>query len=165
MLGRTWVVGAGTWLLNASGQAEINGVVGGRAVTETGQPDVRVVLTVFDSGAGGRTSGVVFRSDASATRYLSVYSQNGSGGKISLAKRDGNSTLLTSFTGVSFTNPATWVVEVSGANIKVRYNGTLFIDYTLVGTDVTSFAGLTSHGMLNDNAATVRYDDFRVESL
>ncbi len=66
-----------------------------RVVTATGQPDARIVVTVADSGQGGRSSGVVMRSDASAATYLSAYSQNGSGGRIYLAKRQGNTTTTT----------------------------------------------------------------------
>ena len=165
VIGQTWVIGASTWLLSSANDVEVQKVVGGRAVTATGQANVRIVLTVQDSGAGGRTTGVVLRSDATAARYLSVYSLNGNGGKITLAKRDGNTTALTSFTGVNFTNPATWVVEVNGSNVRALYNGTEYINYTLTAADQTMFGGLTSHGMLNDNSGVVRFDDFRVESL
>lgn len=165
VLGSTWYVAAGTWLLN-NNQAEINGVPLGRVVTSTGQSNVRIVATVADSGAGGRQSGLVFRSDATATTYLSVFSQNGSGGRIYLAKRQGNNgATLVTYAGVSFTNPATWVVEVNGSNITVSYNGVVYITHTLTAADQTTFGSLGGHGLLNDNAATVRYDDFRVESL
>ena len=165
VLGSTWYVAAGTWFLS-SNQAEINGVPLGRVVTATGQPNVRIVATIADTGAGGRQSGIVFRSDATASTYLSVFSQNGSGGRIYLSKRQGNTTTtLAIFTGVGFTNPATWVVEANGANIKVSYNGVAYIIHTLTAADQTAFGSLGGHGLLNDNAATVRYDDFRVESL
>jgi hypothetical protein len=165
VIGGTWTVAAGTWVLNTN-QAEINGVPLGRAVTSTGRADARLVATVADSGQGGRTSGVVFRSDATGSTFLSAYSQNGSGGRIYLAKRSGStSTTLVTFTGVTFTNPASFVVEVSGANVKVSYNGTLYINHTLSPADQTTFGGLGGYGLLNDNAALVRFDDFRVESL
>lgn len=165
VIGSTWNVVAGTWLL-ATNQVEINGVPLGRAVTTTGQPNGRVVLTVADSGQGGRMSGVVFRSDATASTFLSTFTQNGSGGRIYLAKREnGSSTTLVTVTGVTFTNPASFVVEVNGANVKVTYNNVVYVNYTLTAADQAVFGALGGYGLLNDNAATVRYDDFRVESL
>ncbi len=164
--GGTWAVAAGSWTINATNQAEINGVPLGRAVTATGQPDARIIVTVADSGQGGRTSGVVMRSDATASTFLSTYTQNGSGGRIYIAKRQGGaSTTLVTVSGVPFTNPATYTVELNGANIKVSYNGTNYINYNLTSTDQSTFGNLSSHGLLNDNASTVRYDDFRIESL
>lgn len=163
--GQKWVVGAGTWTLNAN-QVEINGVPLGRAVAPAGRADVRLVVTLADAGQGGRTSGVVFRSDATATTFLSAYTQSGSGGRLMLAKRVGTtSTVLASFAGLNFTNPATFVVECNGAQIKVVYNGVLYINHTLAAADQLVFGGLVSHGLLNDNAALVRYDDFRAESI
>lgn len=165
VIGRTWFTPAGAWHLIA-GQTEVKGVPQGRAVTMTDFANVRIFATIADSGQGGRTSGVVLRSDASASTYLSAYSQAGSGGRINLAKRIGNSaTTLASFTGVVFTNPATFVVEANGPVVKVSYNGTVYITHTMTAADHATFGALSGHGMLNDNAATVRYDDFRVESL
>lgn len=164
--GGTWNVAAGTWTINSNNQAEIIGVPLGRAVTATGRPNARVIVTVADSDSKVRTSGVVMRSDTNASTFLSTYTQIGSGGRLHIAKRQGGvSTILVTASGITFTNPATFAVELNGANIKVSYNGTIFINYTLTAADQTTFGNLSGHGLLNDNTTTVRYDDFRVESL
>jgi len=167
VLGQTWVVGAGSWRLNTSNQVQSSDVNDGRAVTATGQANVRIIVTTTDTGAGGRTSGVVLHSDATATRYLSVHWQNGGGGgQLVLTKHDGaTATTLMTVGGVSTSNPATWSVALNGAGIVVTFNGTVRLSYTLTGTNLTTFGPLTSHGLFNDNAGTVRFDDFRVESL
>ena len=162
----TWVIGAGTWTINASNQASISGVPLGRAVVASGHADAKETATVMDSGQGGRTSGLVFRSDATASSYLSTYTQTGGGGRIFLAKRTGGATTtLTSATGVTFSNPATYIVTANGGTITISYNGTQFISYTLSAADQATFNSLGSWGLLDDNAATVSFDDFRVESL
>ena len=67
--------------------------------------------------------------------------------------------------GTTFSNPATYSVELNGATVKITYNGVLYLTFTLNAADQTTFGTLTSHGLLNDNAGAVRYDDFRIESL
>ena len=166
VMGQTWFVpgGGGDWRVNATNEADVPNVNDGRIVTATGQANVRIIVTVTDGGAGGRTSGVVLHSNATASRYLSVHWQNGSGGRIILTRHDGGATTLA--TGnVGAVSPVVWSVVLNGASIVVSYNGNVELTYTLTGTDLTTFGPLTSHGMFNDNAGLVRYDNFRVESL
>jgi hypothetical protein len=166
VLGQTWVVGAGTWRLTAANEVDVPDVNNGRIVTDTGQANVRIIVTVSDGGGGGRTSGVTIHSDLTATRYLSIRSQNGGGGRIILTKHDGGTTTtLLTHTGVALTNPAVWSVELNGASIAVSYNGVVEFTYMLTGTDLTTFGPFASHGLFSENAGTVRFDDFRVESL
>ena len=164
--GGTWSVAAGTWTINATNEAQITGVALGRAITVTGRPNARIIATVFDGGTNARTSGVVLRSSNNALTFLSAYTQSGSSNRLHIARRQGGtSTILVTVSGIIFTNPATFAVELNGANIIVSYNGTVVINYTLTAADQTTFGSLGGHGLLNDNAGTIRYDNFRVESL
>jgi hypothetical protein len=167
LVGSTWSAIAGTWTINSSGQAENVAVSFGRLVTPTSHADIRAIVTDFDSGAGSRASGIVFRSDATAATFLYVYGVNAGGQQFRLAKyAAGASTDLASVT-VSFTNPATLQVEANGAVVKVYYSGTLLITYTLTTAEQTTYGALGSCGLLNNNTGSkiVQFDDFRVESL
>ncbi|MCU1353678.1 MAG: hypothetical protein JWM05_2887 [Acidimicrobiales bacterium] len=166
-IGGTWTVRAGGWTINAAGQANSTGAALGSVITATSRPDARVLVTANDSTRAASTrAGLLVRCDATATKTLAVYSLSGSPAQIVLAKyQSGAITTLATASGMTLTSAAAWSVELNGTSVKVAYNGTTYINHTLSAADQTTFGALGGHGMLNDGTATVRFDDFRVESL
>ncbi len=160
--GQSWTINAGNWTLNRN-KATHNNTSMANAWVSAGTTSAAVQATL-DFGATSRRAGVTLLGDA--TSYLYAVVDNGNNGQVLLYKRvGGTSTLLGSATNVGLPVTAVLRVEAFTNTIKVYFNGTLVITYTLTAPEVTQFKGATHvrYGIIADSDPQTDFDEFLVE--
>lgn len=158
-LGRKWTVTTGGWSITATGTAQPQVSSVSVAVYDVGSADIVTSVTLTRENAS--RAGLIVRSNPDATNYLLAEFRNVAGGSVLLrAIVAGAATTLASATSTGALGTVSIRVEASGNQITVRSGSTVLLSHTLVGSDASTFAGLTSTGIWFSSGTSARFDNF-----
>ena len=158
-LSRTWTVTAGSWSITAAGTAQPQTGGIGIAVYDVGTANI--VSSAILTPQNASRAGLIVRSNAAATNYLLAEFRNVAGGSVLLrAIVAGVSTTLASASNIGSLSVVPIAVEAWGNSIIVRYNSLSVLDHTLVGSDASTFANLTSTGLWFSSGTSAGFDNF-----
>ena len=159
--GGTWSADIGTWTIQTNTAAASNTALA-NLVTSAGTNSASVFVTLT-IGASARAG--VLALDNTANAVYALYSK-GAGGTVQLYKYNGGPTLLATVTGIGTPASAIMKLDATTSTLKVSWNGAVVLSYTLTAAENAVFKTGTNlrYGIIADNDAVTRFDDFHVDS-
>lgn len=158
--GGTWAADIGTWRIQ-SNAANASNTALANLVTHVGTQNATAIVT-FVTGA---TSNAGLLANDNGTNALFVLYTKTSGGTLTLYKYSGSSISLGSVTGVGTAANSTLKIDSTTTTIKVSWNGTQVLSYTLTPAEAVTFhsAGNNGFGLIANGDSASRFDDFHVD--
>jgi hypothetical protein len=158
--GGTWSADIGTWRIQ-SNAANAGNTALANLVTNVGTQNATVVATLVT----GATSNAGVIANDNGTNALFVLYTKAAGGTLTLYKYAGSSVSLSSVTGVGTAANSTLKLDSTTTTIKVSWNGTQVISYTLNPAEVVTFhsAANSRFGLIANGDSASRFDDFHVD--
>jgi hypothetical protein len=158
--GGTWTADIGTWTIQGNAAAAASTALA-NLVTSAGTNSASV-LSTMTFGATARAG--VLALDNSANAVYALYSKT-AGGTVQLYKYNGGATLLATVTGVGTPTSAVMKLDATTSTLKVSWNGTVVLSYTLSAAEITVFKTGTNlrYGIIADSDSLTRFDDFHVD--
>lgn len=158
--GGNWIADIGTWTIQSNTAAASNVAIANLGVaTTTPSASVTATLTIGASANAG-----VLANDNGTVALYALYSRAG-GGTIKLYKYSGGATVLATATGVGTPGSGTLRLDSTTTTIKVSWNGTQVLSYTLTAAETTALHGTANNrfGLIADSDSVTRFDDFHID--
>lgn len=158
--GGTWSADIGTWRIQ-SNSARASNTALANLVTHVGTQNASVIVTLVTGG----TSNAGLLANDNGTNALFVLYTKASGGTLTLYKYAGSSISLGSVTGVGSAASSTLKVDSTTTTIKVSWNGTQVLSYTLTPAEAVTYhsAGNNGFGVIANGDSATRFDNFHVD--
>ncbi len=158
--GGSWIVDIGTWTIQSNTAAASNTAIANVGVVATTQ-NASVIATL---NLGASANAGVLANDNGTVALYALYSK-AAGGTIKLYKYTGGATVLATVTGVGTPTSATLKLDSATTTIKVSWNGTQVLSYTLTTAEATTLHGAANNrfGLIADSDSVTRFDDFHID--